>query len=566
MCGLFATYAKYADKQETTRLNLRAVDILKHRGPDRQGTFSSREGKVFLGHSLLSLSTPNADESRQPVKTDRSVMVFNGEVYNHRFLRKKLVELGLNFQGNCDSETLLRGIEHLGWAFLDAVEGCWALALYDMESAKLFFARDPLGEKQLMYTVDRSGLTLASEAKAIRAARGPLALSAERLFSDLIFDFFSNRESTYFNGIKNCLPGKVYQYDEHLESPRVIHTSHLGATKPDYPLRRKLAHAVSSMVPEYHAHAVVLSGGLDSSIIASLLKTEVHDKPFVAITAAYTGSSNEDLRYAKQLVCHLGGINHHVLRIDGKDIERHFEAVQYSLEEPLHDQVYVTQYLIYKHIASLGLRVAFSGQGADEFWGGYYHHYNLQELYKTTNHEQLINHFQCIANQRGISHILTQPEIRTLIEHNLESRWAQFDSLQSILMEGHLQAMISHEDKLSMASGVEVRLPFLNQALVMHALKLSNEEKVLQGIEKAPLRAAMNGILLDQIRLRRKQAFPDAPKAAYIKLPCLQAMASTNSFFSNSDIKHVSQVAPAMEWRMSAVNAFSGAVTRDIQA
>ncbi|MCZ2986514.1 asparagine synthase C-terminal domain-containing protein, partial [Acinetobacter baumannii] len=79
-------------------------------------------------------------------------------------------------------------------------------------------------------------------------------------------------------------------------------------------------------------------------------------------------------------------------------------------------------------------------------------------------------------------------------------------------MEGHLQAMLSHEDKLSMASGVEVRLPFLNQELVRYALDLSNEEKVRRGIEKSPLRATMKGILLDQIRLRRKQAFPDAPK------------------------------------------------------
>ncbi|MNF66966.1 Asparagine synthetase B [glutamine-hydrolyzing] [compost metagenome] len=315
------------------------------------------------------------------------------------------------------------------------------------------------------------------------------------------------------------------------------------------------------MVPAHHSHAVVLSGGLDSSIIASLLKTEMQDKPFVAVTAAYIGSENEDLRCAEHLVCHLGGIDHQVIRISSEDIERHFTTVQYFLEEPLHDQVYVTQYLIYKRIASLGLRVALNGQGADEFWGGYYHHYNLQALYTATG-DEVINHFQRLSNQRGIHQILTQPEIRALVEFNLEARWAHFGALQNILMEGHLQAMISHEDKLSMASGVEVRLPFLNQALVMHALKLSTDEKIYQGIEKAPLRAAMSGILTDKIRLRRKQAFPDAPRASYMKLPSLQALASANGFFSASDIRHITQVAPGMEWRMNAVNAFSGAIAR----
>ena len=564
MCGLFATYLKNANKEVTTLLNLRGLDSLKHRGPDWQGSFSTQDGKVFLGHNLLSISALNIEEGQQPVRTDKLVMVYNGELYNHRYLREKLTALGIVFEGHSDTETLLRGIDHFGWSFLDTVEGCWALAVYDLNSRKLFFSRDPLGEKQLIYTVNRDGLTLASEAKAIRAIRGSLELNGERILSDLVFDFFSNRESTYFKDLNNCLPGKVYQYDQHSQAPQIIHSLHLGATNPGYALRQKLAHAVSSMVPEHHGHALVLSGGLDSSIIASLLKTEMRDKFFPAITAAYIDSDNEDLHCAKQLVSHLGRIDHHIVRVAKEDIEQHFESVQYTLEEPLHDQVYITQYLIYKHISNMGLRVALNGQGADEFWGGYYHHYNLQALYRLTDHEQVINHFQHIAEQRGIQHLLTQPEIATLIEHNLESRWSHVATLQSILMEGHLQAMLSHEDKLSMASGVEVRLPFLNQDLAMHALSLCAEEKVNQGIEKAPLRAAMKGILLDKIRLRRKQAFPDAPKAAYMKLPSLQQLASTNGFFSKSDIKHLAQATPDMEWRMNAVNAFSGAFIRGV--
>jgi len=122
------------------------------------------------------------------------------------------------------------------------------------------------------------------------------------------------------------------------------------------------------MVPEHHPCAVVLSGGLDSSIIASLLKTEMRDMPFTTITASYAEGRNDDLEYARHLVDHLGAIDHQELQVNAEAVETNFLAVQIALEEPLHDQVYITQYLIYKRIADLGFRVALNGQGADEFW------------------------------------------------------------------------------------------------------------------------------------------------------------------------------------------------------
>ena len=114
MCGLFATYLKNIDTQVTDRLNLRGLRSLKHRGPDRQGYFSTQDGNVFLGHSLLSVSTQHADEGKQPIRTNKWAMVYNGEIYNHRHLREKLTALGIFFEGDSDTETLLRGIDHLG--------------------------------------------------------------------------------------------------------------------------------------------------------------------------------------------------------------------------------------------------------------------------------------------------------------------------------------------------------------------------------------------------------------------------------------------------------------------
>ncbi len=559
MCGIFSSFSQ-GTSLSPGHWRTQGLDALKHRGPDCFNSYSSGDGRVFLGHTLLSISTSIKENGAQPMKTDRSVLVFNGEVYNHNVLRERLVNEGIHFNGDSDTEILLRGIETHGWAFLDAVEGCWAIVLFELATGKLYFSRDPLGEKQLVYKIDRNGLVLASEAKSILGAQQSAKLDSSRILSDLIFDFFSNRECTYFQNIRNSRPGKVYSYDA-TGRLQEVYTCDIGAQKPNLPLRRKLTHAVSSMVPEHHAYAVVLSGGLDSSIIASLLKTEMRDMPFTAVTAAYEEGSNDDIGYARHLVDHLGGIDHQEINVNAWDVEQNFLAVQTALEEPLHDQVYITQYLIYKHIASLGLRVAFNGQGADEFWGGYHYHYGLQSLY-SADVEDAIKHFQQQANQRGLHKLLSQVELVQLIEDNIAPRWAKSNTLQNILMEGHLQAMMSHEDKLSMASGVEVRLPFLNQALVKHALKLTNDEKVYLGVEKAPLRQAMSGILTDQIRVRRKQAFPDTPKNAYITLDFLADLAANSSLFSAEEIKAVSKYSPKLEWRMSSVNAFSGIVSR----
>lgn len=559
MCGVFASFSRRVYSNLGLGRN-KGLNTLRHRGPDFIDCYTSCDGRVFLGHTLLSISTSTLGNGKQPMKTEKSVMVFNGELYNHKALRERLVSQGISLDGDSDTEILLRGIERHGWAFLDAVEGCWAVILFDLATGKLYFSRDPLGEKQLVYKMDHNGLTLASEAKSILVTQDEVHLDSSRIFSDLVFDFFSNRECTYFHNIKNCRPGSVYSYDAngHLQE---IYSCEIGTQKPDLPLRQKLAHAVSSMVPEHHACAVVLSGGLDSSIIASLLKTEMRNMPFVAVTAAYEEGSNDDIYWARQLVEHLGGIDHQELRVDKKSVEQNFLTVQAALEEPLHDQVYITQYLIYRHIASLGLRVALNGQGADEFWGGYYYHYGLHDLY-SADIETAITYFHMQANNRGLHNLLTQAELARLIEDNIAPRWAKSTTLQNLLMEGHLQAMISHEDKLSMASGVEVRLPFLNQALVKHALGLATEEKVHMGVEKAPLRYAMSGILNDQIRVRRKQAFPDTPKNAYIGSDYLSGLGGNKSLFSTNEIEAVSKCCPKLEWRMNAINAFSGVVTR----
>ena len=558
MCGIFASYVTSPIISKTAASSRAALGCLSHRGPDANSEFLSESGRAFIGHSLLSVSNPSPFEGIQPVTNERGSLAFNGELYNVEDLKDKLKTAQAPITQESEAAILLAGIQCFGWSFLGEIQGCWAIVLYDKKTDSIFFGRDRLGEKQLKYSAKSDKIFISSEEKALIHVLGSPGFNEERIISDLIFDFFSNRDRTYFEAIRNCLPGAIYEVKPPSTVPTIIYQCGLSSALINAPLRTKLSKAISSMLPNHHRFAIVLSGGLDSGIIASLLKTECQDIEFTAITATYEGKSDGDIPYAKMLTRHLGKIDHHILDLKPQDLIDSFDEVQLHLQEPFQDQVYLAQYQIYKKLAELGFRVAFNGQGADEFWGGYFNHYQLAKL-NSLGLGGLEAHFLSVAKERGLGELLSAREIIELIHENIESRWCGLPALDSLLIEGHLQAMLSHEDKLSMANGVELRLPFLNHALVQHAMALPFEDLVSGGLEKSPLRTATNGLLIDEVRLRRKSPFPDAPKSSYISSKLLREKTTAKRFFSESEISRIKAVSPSIEWRLCCINVFANA-------
>lgn len=241
---------------------------------------------------------------------------------------------------------------------------------------------------------------------------------------------------------------------------------------------------------------------------------------------------------------------------------QHCKKVQFHLEEPLYDQVYVAQYLIYRWFRQNRLDVALNGQASDEFWRGYQQHFELAAIDAAERSGNPGYYFLERAKSEGLASLYCTNEIKACIDRELnlvQSKHKDLPLADGLCIDRHLQAMLSHEDRLSMASGVEVRIPFLYPDIVRHANRRTMEQKLEKGLEKYPLREAIKGTVPDSIRLRRKKAFPDAPKSYYDGINDAFLILGQNSLYTSRDIQKVS---PKLRWNMAAQNAFSAACAK----
>ena len=558
MCGVLGHFTvRPSEGDQETRFRA-ALDTLANRGPDGRRARSFENGRLRLGQSLLSITGAERGQEQQPFEIDDLVIVFNGEIYNYRALALQLGAARVPVHGSTDTAVLAAGLAAEGFEFMEKVIGCWAIIVFDRKAQRLYFARDHYGEKQLAFRyLPGDRLSVASEVKALaELAPQPFAASMERLRSDLIFDFFASRRTSYFNGVENAVPGTLYWLDLtncRLGSRPLVNP--VTSVQPGDSLRNCLTAATCEMIPANRPYGIVLSGGLDSSVLAGVLSRNV-SRPITALTIRYEGAESADADVAVALCKELGNIDHQMLDLDNSRFPHHFKQVQHVLEEPLYDHVYVSQYLIYRWFREAGLDVAFNGQASDEFWRGYQYHYALGQLDSLATRTDVSALYLSKARSRGLDRLFTLDELNATIDKELTEfpeRPAHGQIADGLCIGRHLQAMLAHEDRLSMASGVEVRLPFLHRDVLAHAMAMTPGEKLVDGLEKAPLRAAVQGILPDFVRLRRKQAFPDAPKGHYSA-----ANASIREFGGGAVYSEgmIDAMPAAVQWKLHAQNAF----------
>lgn len=554
MCGIFAVHSANIKAENIEK----AVLELNHRGPDFSSIYISPDKKVALGHTLLAIAdTPK--NSQQPIQFEHLRMTYNGEIYNTPEIRQQLRTIDVDLTTTSDSEVLIKAIYFFGFEYLKYVTGCYAFVIYDSKADTLYFGRDPFGEKQLVWTKTRSGLlAISSESKALKHIPGiTLNTNSKRVWQDFIFGFYSPRSETYFDHVHNAEPGTIYRVDRNgniKEYTKIVSTA--KTTSTDKLLHDALSNAVKNQLPGNFSAASILSGGLDSSIVTSLLdqySTNLH-----AFTAYYDNTESEDFNSAQKLVAILDNTTLHPVCVSRDDANHLFSKVTYSLEEPLLDHVYISQYLLYQAVAKKGLRVALNGQGADEFWCGYNHHYDFPTQSDAIRKKQWHAYYFKKAMASGLGLILSDSEIKTIIEEHLPETTEKqpLEVLTQFSIDNHLRAMLCHEDRLSMASSVEVRLPFLDRHVTSQALSLTAHDKIVDGIEKMPLRKAFTNQLPGEIAWRRKLAFPDAPEKNYREILSSSSNESCfDGFFSKADFNNF-QSNGKNPWILFAVNGF----------
>lgn len=385
MCGFAGFVLTSSSKTLPNNTLQNMIDAINHRGPDDDGTWHNLTETVFLGHKRLAIM----DLSRaghQPMHSfdQKLTIVFNGEIYNHQLLRNRLEKsLPKNFhwKGTSDTETLITAISL--WGIEEALKssiGMFAFALWDHQKQILTLARDRLGEKPLYFGKTDNAFLFASELKSIVAFPSfSKKVSRSSLKEYLKYNYIPAPASIY-QGVYKLIPGTFAEISNNLNikyktywSPKKVFlkgnkNSFSNDSQALNSIENHLSAAVSVQMLADVPLGAFLSGGIDSSLIAALMQSQ-SEEPIKTFTIAFEDSSFNEAPFAKEVANHLG-TDHHEILITDKEVKDVIPKLATMYDEPFADSSQIPTHLVCK-AARQKVKVALSGDAADELFGGY---------------------------------------------------------------------------------------------------------------------------------------------------------------------------------------------------
>jgi len=385
MCGLAAAFS-YACNAPEIDVNwlVRVRDAMKSRGPDGEGLWMSPHKRVGLAHRRLAI-VDLTDAGAQPMTTRDGLLriVFNGEIYNYRELRTQLESKGHQFRSTSDTEVLLLLYRDMGSDMVRSLRGMYAFAIWDESKKGLFLARDPLGIKPLYFSDDGKTICFASQVKAL--LRSPHTNTAPDPAGHVGFFLWGSVPEPYtlYKGIRALPAGTTLWVDAHgarqpapFFSIREIFANarESNSPAPRGAWREELRTALRDSV-RHHLVADVpvglfLSSGIDSATLTALA-SEVHSSPLHTVTLGfreYEGSAQDETPLAETVAKRYGCI-HQTRWISKQEFEREYDRLLAAMDQPTIDGV--NTYFVSKVAAESGMKVAISGLGGDELFGGY---------------------------------------------------------------------------------------------------------------------------------------------------------------------------------------------------
>ncbi|MDO4523336.1 MAG: asparagine synthase (glutamine-hydrolyzing) [Eubacteriales bacterium] len=366
MCGIAGFVGK---KQEKEEILGRMMDAIKHRGPDSEGKYTTED--VAFGFRRLSII--DLESGSQPMFNEDGeiALIFNGEIYNSPELRERFKAKGHVFSNRSDSETLIHGYEEYGEKLVHELRGMFGFAIWDNRKKRLFLARDFFGIKPVYYAMIDGNLVFGSEIKSILEFPGcPREVNEEALEEYMSFQY-SNLPETFFKGIYRLLPGHYLTYGNGELNVTQYFDPQLNPVSKDSQeeLVKKLTDVLEDSV-EKHMLADVevgafLSSGVDSSYIAAKYSGK---KTF---TVGFFDKNNQynETHYAEQCAEYLG-LENYSHTITEEEYWGEMPKIMYHMDEPLADPAAIALYFVAREAAKQ-VKVVTSGEGADEFFGGY---------------------------------------------------------------------------------------------------------------------------------------------------------------------------------------------------
>src|SRR5262245_31207091 len=372
MCGICGIFDRSSGSADSVLLN-RMMDVLQHRGPDGKGRFLDRE--IGLGH--LRLSIIDVQGGSQPIDNEDGQLqiIFNGEIYNFIELRTELEALGHRFKTRSDTEVIVHAYEQWGKDCVRRLNGMFAFALWDCARRELFLARDHLGVKPLYYVDTGTQILFAHEIKAVLPRPNRPRDVAMEALAELVTSRYVPSPKTLFKGIRKLPPGHRMTVSRRgVEIDRFwtrIPRSHKqrpeGHLIEEY--RALLENAVRLQLRSDVPLGLFLSSGIDSGVLLAIM-SQYSSGAVRAFTIGFEGGDHTNEVDDARTLAAMFGAKHEFMMVGPADYERYYDRYLWDLEEPVGNETAAAFYFVSK-IASQHVKVALTGQGADEPWAGY---------------------------------------------------------------------------------------------------------------------------------------------------------------------------------------------------
>ncbi|MBD7910836.1 MULTISPECIES: asparagine synthase (glutamine-hydrolyzing) [Clostridium] len=540
MCGFISVFKKnHSSKIDENKIR-RCLDNIVHRGPDDEGIYNDEE--AILGFRRLSII--DLANGHQPFEKDSYEIVFNGEIYNYKSIKENLELKGYDFKTNSDTEVLLTNyIEKKEKSIYD-LRGMFTFIIYNKNTKEVFGARDQFGIKPLYYIDNEDFVAFASEYKALMPLIKELKVDEKSLQEYLSFQYVPG-DRTMIEGIKKIPPAHYFKIEDNKLVFKKYHTidfNEQDISKED--VYKVMEDSVNSHLISDVEVGTFLSGGVDSSIIAALVKkTNPKVKSF---TVGFDVPGYDEIDIAKKTSEILDIENIHI-NITEDDYIKAIKEVVYKFDDPVADPSAIGVYYLTKE-ASKHVKVVLSGEGSDELFGGYNiykEYFSLKPIFMLPRIiQKFINYIaKKLPNKKGKNYLIrgTTPLRERYIGNakifddeeskkvlvNYKDEYGFKNVVKGIFDESNIKGynyvttmqnvdintwlegdILAKGDKMAMANSIELRVPFLDREVLEVAEKIPLNKRVSKENTKLLLREAFEGIVPKHVVNRKKLGFP----------------------------------------------------------